>query len=569
MFSSLFSSGNQKQTVGIALTPGIGLEAVIIDKTNGTVTNYGRKKVEYNFKTREIDDYPQFKSSLIALMDEMKIAAKTPVYLILPNVYFSFTEIPLTLTDNDIKNIVLSNAEEFYLFKKDEPASGWCEIPNPDSGNMKKIAYTSFQKSAIDEIKEIFNDAGLKLIGIESAYSATLRGLHTIGMIDESDLVSATWTAMMINTNSFTLFNMEGKTLLEYSEVPLAIKSFSTEEAYAAIVSSASQLLSNYDSSKLYIISQTDDICAEALKKQMQFDREIIAIDSNKFSKQPLIEVLSALDFNEANSLTLAVIGAANFKSSFGLTLNVLAEEAAASSGIYMTTVIGGKPVEITKELITNVAVVIIMAGVVLLGGTTFFFYSQNNKNQDEISSIKQQIQTKEAAIQELKKAEEVVEEKVEEVDMTSIIDEVAEQNVTAIKFFDSIATDIPKNVWLIRYYNKMGSGTDFVVRGIAESIVDIYEYYKNLKITSPQTDISIQELKVVAHDVEGEDSRYIHNLLINKDTDRLYRFQIGNTNAPSNNAEDQPKEDESDVLATPPAENIEATSSEMVPEEE
>ena len=40
---NFLSSGNQKQIVGIALTPGIGLEAVILDKTKTTVLNYGCK----------------------------------------------------------------------------------------------------------------------------------------------------------------------------------------------------------------------------------------------------------------------------------------------------------------------------------------------------------------------------------------------------------------------------------------------------------------------------------------------------------------------------------------------
>ena len=64
---------------------------------------------------------------------------------------------------------------------------------------------------------------------------------------------------------------------------------------------------------------------------------------------------------------------------------------------------------------------------------------------------------------------------------MNMVIDEVAASNVNAINFYDSIATDIPKNVWLTRYYNQDGS--KIAVRGIAASIVDIYEYYKNLRI--------------------------------------------------------------------------------------
>jgi hypothetical protein len=48
-------SDNKKQTVvGFSIVPGLGLEAVVLDKVGGTVVNYGRKKVDYNFSQRNI-----------------------------------------------------------------------------------------------------------------------------------------------------------------------------------------------------------------------------------------------------------------------------------------------------------------------------------------------------------------------------------------------------------------------------------------------------------------------------------------------------------------------------------
>ena len=170
----------------------------------------------------------------------------------------------------------------------------------------------------------------------------------------------------------------------------------------------------------------------------------------------------------------------------------------------------------------------------------------------------------------------EKVEVKEEEIYMTEVIDEVAEDNVAAINFYDSIATDIPKNVWLTKYYNK--EGRLLAVRGIAESIVDIYEYYKNLRIVSPQSDIKLTELKVVTgpngNDSEEDIGRFVKSLAIDKDVDRLYSFVISNTefvvdtsrisgsNAGAETAE------ELDILAKPaaPTANIEQPSKQMRP---
>ena len=557
---NFLSSGNQKQIVGIALTPGIGLEAVVLDKNKSAILNYGRKKVEYNFSTREIQDYVQFKTSIVELMDEMKIPPKSPVYLVLPNVYFDFLEIPPMISNPEIKTAILSKAEEFYIFKRDEPVSGWCEIVNTEGGSQKKLAYASFQKSAVDEIKEIISDIGLQLIGIESAYSATLRGLFVAGFISDVVIEEASWTAMLINTNSYTLFQMDGKNLIDYSEVPLAIKSFSMEEAYQAIVSSSSQLLSNFSSTNLYIISQTDEICAEVLKRQLQFDREIIAIDSNKYSKKPLMEVMTATDFNATNSITLAAIGAACIKTDLNLTLNVLQDDPNASMGVYFTTNILGNNVEVTSDFIDKLTILIIALCAIVFGALIGLMYFIDSQAQNSISDLSSQIQSVDAQIN----AESQTEKK-EEIDMNMVIDEISALNVSTISFYDSIATDIPKNIWLTKYYNK--AGNQIAVRGIAESIVDIYEYYKNLRIVSPQSDIKLTELKVVTEDskTEEEDS-VIKDLAIDKNSGRLYSFEISNTQIQFNQKnENEEGPNENDII-TRPTGDIEQPSSQMRP---
>src|SRR5699024_7293596 len=94
------------------------------------------------------------------------------------------------------------------------------------------------------------------------------------------------------------------------TEVPLAIKSFSTEEAYQAIATSVSQVLPNFPAKKLFILSQADDICAEVLKTQITFDEEIIVHDCNRYSKVPPINISASVVENEAAAMTYALIGA-------------------------------------------------------------------------------------------------------------------------------------------------------------------------------------------------------------------------------------------------------------------
>ena len=48
-------------------------------------------------------------------------------------------------------------------------------------------------------------------------------------------------------------------------------------------------------------------------------------------------------------------------------------------------------------------------------------------------------------------------------------------------KYFTLSVTDDKLSSILTKYYNK--SGDKIAIRGIAQSIIDIYEYYKNLRI--------------------------------------------------------------------------------------
>ena len=516
---------NQEKVVGIALTPGIGLEAMELDKTNSVVTNYARRKVEYNFSNREPQNYAQLKSALVELMDVMKIAPKTSVYFVLPNVLFDFVDLPPVLSTPEIRTSILSETEKFYLFKKEEPFFSWQELPQPSDDGQKRLVYTAFQKNTVEAIKEIISDIGLQLKGIESAYSATLRGILATGAADDLIMGQDAWTVMLVNTNSYTLFHFEGANLTNYNEVPIAIRSYSAEEAYDSIVSTSSQLLSNKMSSRLFIISQTDDISAEILKKHMDFDNEIVAINSNKHSKKPILEVTAAEDFNLTNSLTYSAIGAActNVKKNAKIILNVLIDDPDTLLGVYFKIKPFGEEIEVTKTLVLNTCIIVGVLGLIILGGLTLILFGINNSQTSKLENLGQEIQNVDNQISALSQVEGKT-----EIDINSVIDEIAQDNVSVINFYDSISSDIPKNVWLTKYYNK--SGDKIAVRGIAQSIIDIYEYYKNLRIVSPQSNIKLNELKVITQNSEdSEEARQLQSLAINKDADRLYSFEISN----------------------------------------
>ncbi len=427
---NFLNSGNQKQIVGISLTPGTGLEVAVLNKPTMTIKNYGVKKVEYNFSNREIQNYIQFKTALSELFDEMAIPPKSLVYIVLPNVYFDFIELPPVTSDADLKNIFLSKAEEFYLFKKEEPVSGWFEVANIGDAGQKRWAYSSIQKSVVDQLKDIIHDLGMQLVGVESDYSATLRGMQVAGLIDDVIFENASWSAMLINTNSYVLFQMDGKQLVTCSEVPLAVRSYSTEEAYDSIAANASQLLKgNETSTKLYIISQTDEISADLLKNYIDFVGEIVPINTNKHSVSPVLDVECSTQRSEINKLTLSTIGACSLnKKTAPIILNVMADDPDANLGVYTTFDFMGQEIEVTNELIMKISVTISLLLGAVFAAIVISLALLGSAQEKQISSLTNKIKEIDKQTAQFSEAD-----KKPEIDITGIIDEVAKQSITAI----------------------------------------------------------------------------------------------------------------------------------------
>ena len=155
-------------------------------------------------------------------------------------------------------------------------------------------------------------------------------------------------------------------------------------------------------------------------------------------------------------------------KSEFNLVLNVLADDPNIHKGVYNVD-FGGNRMELTQDSVLKMCLALSLAIGLVFGGAYYGLNLYNNSIQNEIAEIDSKISRIDQEINAISKPVAIK----EEIDMTTYIDAIAQENVTTIKYYDSIATDIPKNVWLTHYYNQ--TGDKVAIRGVAESIVDIY----------------------------------------------------------------------------------------------
>lgn len=518
-----------KQIVAVAVTPNIGLEVAVLDKKSPTVVKYGRQPLEYNISTREIQDYDAFRTALVSLFKELDINTKSNVYLVLPNVHLDFESLPSIIGDEGVNNAILSKAEDFYIFKRVEPVSAWADLVFNNQSDKRLVVYSSFQETAISQIKDIFEDIGATLLGIETSYSAILRGIYFTDAAGDDVDENVNWNLLLVNSNSYALFAMQGTRLIDYTEVPLAIKTFSYEEAYQAISTSVSQILPNFPAKKLMILSQAEDICAEVLKTQIVFDNEVVTHDCNKYSKTPPINIASSSINEGAAAITFSLIGALALEHTEQkvLQLNVL-DKSGISGEAYFSFEFQEKEIYVTKELAQKALMA--LSGLLALVFAAVFglFNLLEGQVQKNVKKLKTQTET-------IRQQVEGINAQSGLMDINSLIKRTVETNKKVVDFYDSIATDIPQSVWLQYYYNK--DGDKLSIEGVSANINDIYAYYKSLKVISPQSSIKLNNLQILA---EFGDSDF--DFAAPDVGNKFYSFEISNVKSPKNIDEETQK---------------------------
>lgn len=512
---------NKKQLVGLAITPNLGLEACVYDKDTREVVKYSQKFLEYNIASKEIQDLNVFRSAVSDILGELEISKDDAnLYLVLPNVHFGFRSFEDSSVDNDaIESMILSEASESYIFKQEDPVSAWVDINARTGATSKYIAHSSIQRKVVEGIQDAMMDIGANIAGIESAASAIPRGISLTGLCDDVISNNQNWDILLINPNGYAIFQMSGSRILDYLEIPFAVMSFDGEEVYQALASAVAQYLPNYPAKKLVITSLTDNVSAQLLKKVITFDETVLAVDSNKFGREPVAKLASGVIKQTALNMSLSVLGAACPKAGSFATLNVLGETNYDGNVIYGELELGGKQVELNTSLIQKFSIIssaVLIALIVLVCGSLFgigaSFGSMASGLQDTINSLNSEIDTLNSKIK---------------AGIVNLIKQVSENNKTAINYYDSLSSDIPSHVWLTYYINK--DGKDVGIEGYSMDINDIYEYYKSLKILAPKSDIKLNKLEVMQK--EEVDKGDLDNIVLNEDkTQQTFAFEISNT---------------------------------------
>lgn len=524
MLNQLLSQlgANTKITVGVAMSPGIGLEMIEINPKTKTIEKYACKPLDYDYSKREIADYDQFREVLISLFDDLKINRKSNIVLTLPSVHYGLISLPTALGDEGVTSALVSEVEQAsYIFKRQDPVISWTDAYPAGDKDNREILYGAIQQAAIDEINAACVEIGCTLVAIETAQNSLLKTLEFNNLADEHMAPNTTWNLMVINPNSYSMITLNGKSVIEYREEPLALRSFVGDEIYEAIISSAQLTLQTIPSNYLYIVSETDMVSAEVLSMKIPFDGNIKFLESNKYVQNPLMQASYNILPNQVLKITPEAIGSGIYLiSQFPFKFNLLGkgnEELAVLQEVAPKIRVGNTEIELTSAFVKKIAAI---AALILLVPTGILFAIMNQlntQNQEKLNSINQQLEADKA---ELANFEDI--DKKDTFDSKLEINNIQSINRTKLIYYTAIGTNIPPNTWLI--YLRIFGEKKIDIIGRSTNVENVYTFYKNMKMSVIDSDLRLNRLEMSADSVGN---LVVEDLNSIKPT--FYEFEITN----------------------------------------
>ena len=524
---SQFSGGGSKEYVFLSITPGVGLEMCQLDVTTSpkSVKAYAVRSLAYNETSKEIADYDAFKDAVLEMYEELNINPKCNVIVNLPLVSMGTMNLPLILSDDQLLVSITSEVEQTYIFRRMEPTIAWQDVNVNQGTDSRKILYAAIQSPVIENIKAALASLGSTLVNIDVSVASYLRALDFTGLTTAQMQDNVTWNLMIVNSTGYSLVSLVGKTIVDYYEEPLAIKTFEGDDIYNAINSSAQITLMSYPANYLYIISETDMVSAELLASKIQGVGTIDFFENNTNKKHEVMPVSLDVLPDNVLKISMQVIGvAATNYSNFPLKFVFVKQSGSAKSGGFLAgssteapvpITIGDKTFEITPSAATTLSTILLA----IIGG---FMALMSFVMLPKIEADKQQ--ALDAVTLKAQELDEQVSKLDQEqssagsFDLKGEVDLVLKNNRSKLMSYSAIGQAIPDTVW-VTYFMAQGDGL-VDIKGAATNVEDVYVFFKNMKDSLISTKLRLQKLEMQSGSVDD---------LLSSSNSQNYEFEITN----------------------------------------
>lgn len=478
--------GFKKKThVGISLSPNNFIELVCIDKGSRSISKYASGNIKYNNAIREIIDYDEFTEVLEGLFSDVGLNPEDcAVTINLPNVHFGITEMENDYEESAVLDNVQADVEELYVFKRNEPIISHAKFDSKSGRGKKTLVFSAIQAKVVVKLLEIFENLQCEVVRIDTSYSSLLKAIQFCDHFNRYVQKEERTAILLVTPNSCVTFYLEGTTICDIFEEPLAVKSFSTEEVYSTITKIADATISKNQPQTLLVISETDEVNAELLASRINFEGEKDYINKSVNANEEFISVSgygSDIDQNMISYLTIEAVGAAAADyDDYPLEINFLPPDRIKANNVE----VGGYEVDMTRLLATIVIVAIVLGGISGYVAQTIL-NNQTTNISDEASAKKRKVEVFKKRIKE--------NENASGKNIFPVLKQIIDTNTNVLNVYNSLSLDIPETMYIKKLVTNSAGGIGII--GEAKTSEEITAFAKELKEKKP--DLSLTKISI------------------------------------------------------------------------
>ncbi len=499
----LFQLGiGSKETVYMSVSPSVGLEVIKVDTSSKMITAYANRKLEYNESLREIADYEEFKAAVKDLFEELHISLHCNIILNLPMVLFGTKEVPLILGDDAINEVLISEVEQTYTFKRHDPLVVWLDANSKPAGETRKVFYSALQKDVVDNIKTSLAEIGATLVGVKTSLSSEINALYFSGLAEDQMQENSTWNLLFVSANGYSICSMQGSKIVDYYEEPLALKSFESDELYNAITSSIQLALMNYPAEFNYIVSNTDLVSAQILSSRISGTGGTVGfLENNIYRKDEFISTSLEILPDLAANITLEALGVAvSLLPNLPMQMNFM--DSYSGAGVVdddspVVIRVGEKEFEITPQAALKIVTVVLAILIIPILALNILLPLGKNNIQKKLDTLTEQAKTLE---DEVKKYSDE-EAQLDSFNVKREIQDTLKYNKIKLMTYSALGEAVPKGLWVTYFFTQKDGKID--IKGASTNVEDVYVFYKNLKDYLINAKLRLYRLEMATQNIE------------------------------------------------------------------
>ena len=499
----LFQLGiGSKETVYMSVSPSVGLEVIKVDTSSKMITAYANRKLEYNESLREIADYEEFKAAVKDLFEELHISLHCNIILNLPMVLFGTKEVPLILGDDAINEVLISEVEQTYTFKRHDPLVVWLDANSKPAGETRKVFYSALQKDVVDNIKTSLAEIGATLVGVKTSLSSEINALYFSGLAEDQMQENSTWNLLFVSANGYSICSMQGSKIVDYYEEPLALKSFESDELYNAITSSIQLALMNYPAEFNYIVSNTDLVSAQILSSRISGTGGTVGfLENNIYRKDEFISTSLEILPDLAANITLEALGVAvSLMPNLPMQMNFM--DSYSGAGVVdddspVVIRVGEKEFEITPQAALKIVTVVLAILIIPILALNILLPLCKNNIQKKLDTLTEQAKTLE---DEVKKYSDE-EAQLDSFNVKREIQDTLKYNKIKLMTYSALGEAVPKGLWVTYFFTQKDGKID--IKGASTNVEDVYVFYKNLKDYLINAKLRLYRLEMATQNIE------------------------------------------------------------------